>query len=153
MDLRDRISRRNFKSQAIAYFHSTLWKSASRRKFRYEDFYSEFRGKIPLWNLDWNSRAKSRYKILIRIPRRHFKTKFRDLNFTQNKIPRFKISRRLMSCFVAPIAPTSPARWKFAWCWGFARPQRQIPPFSSARGKARLNFPRSKPRRWVHKRN
>ncbi len=48
--------------------------------------------------------AKPRYKILIRISRRHFKTKFRDLNFTQDKIPRFKISRRLMSCFVAPLA-------------------------------------------------
>lgn len=61
------------------------------------------RGKILLWNLDWNSRAKPRYKILIGIPRRHFKTKFRDLNFAQDKIPRFKISRRLMSCFVAPL--------------------------------------------------
>lgn len=48
--------------------------------------------------------AKPRYKILIRISRRHFKTKFRDLNFTQDKIPRFKILRRLMSCFVAPLA-------------------------------------------------
>ncbi len=47
--------------------------------------------------------AKPRYKILIRISRRHFKTKFYDLNFTQNKIPRFKISRRLMSYFVAPL--------------------------------------------------
>ena len=47
--------------------------------------------------------AKPRYKILIRISRRHFKTKFRDLNFTQDKIPRFKISRRLMSYFVAPL--------------------------------------------------
>ncbi len=49
--------------------------------------------------------AKPRYKILIRISRRHFKTKFRDLNFAQDKIPRFKILRRLMSCFVVPIAP------------------------------------------------
>lgn len=61
------------------------------------------RGKISLWNLDWNSMAKPRYKILIGILRRHFKTKFRDLNLDQGKIPRFKISRRLMSCFVAPL--------------------------------------------------
>ena len=56
-------------------------------EFRYEDFYSEFRGKISLWNLDWNSMAKPRYKILIRISRRHFKTKFCDLNFAQDKNP------------------------------------------------------------------
>ncbi|WP_297945383.1 hypothetical protein [uncultured Campylobacter sp.] len=79
-------------------------------EFRYEDFYSEFRGKISLWNLDWNSMAKPRYKILIGISRRHFKTKFCDLNFAQDKISRFKISRRLMSCFVAPLMLTSPAR-------------------------------------------
>ncbi len=48
--------------------------------------------------------AKPRYKILIGISRWHFKTKFRDLNLDQGKIPRFKISRRLMSCFVAPLA-------------------------------------------------
>lgn len=48
--------------------------------------------------------AKPRYKILIRISRRHFKTKFCDLNFAQDKIQRFKILRRLMSCFVAPLA-------------------------------------------------
>lgn len=62
------------------------------------------RDKISLWNLDWNSMAKPRYKILIRISRRHFKTKFCDLNFAQDKIQRFKILRRLMSCFVAPLA-------------------------------------------------
>jgi len=45
----------------------------SQVEFRYEDFYSEFRGKISLWNLDWNSMAKSRYKILIGISRRHFR--------------------------------------------------------------------------------
>nr|WP_314119814.1 hypothetical protein [uncultured Campylobacter sp.] len=50
-------------------------------EFRYEDFYSEFHGKISLWNLDWNSMAKPRYKILIRISRRHFKTKSHDLKF------------------------------------------------------------------------
>lgn len=48
--------------------------------------------------------AKPRYKILIRISRRHFKTKFCDLNLAKDKIPRFKISRRLMSCFAAPLA-------------------------------------------------
>ena len=47
--------------------------------------------------------AKSRYKILIRISRRHFKTKFCDLNLAKDKIPRFKILYQLMSCFVAPL--------------------------------------------------
>lgn len=47
--------------------------------------------------------AKPRYKILIRISRRHFRIKLCDLNSTQDKISRFKISRRLMSCFVAPL--------------------------------------------------
>ncbi len=47
--------------------------------------------------------AKPRYKILIGISRRHFKTKFCDLNLAKDKILRFKIARRLMSCFVAPL--------------------------------------------------
>lgn len=90
MDLRGRISRWNFRSQARHTFIA-----------RFE--IQQAVGRILLWNLDWNSRAKSRYKILIRISRRHFKTKFRDLNLDQGKIPRFKIPRRLMSCFVAPL--------------------------------------------------
>ncbi len=110
MDLQAEFYYKNFKPQA-RYLSLRASKTGNPQvEFRYEDFYSEFRGKISLWNLDWNSRAKSRYKILIRISRRHFKTKFCDLNFAQDKIPRFKISRRLMSCFVAPLAPTSPAR-------------------------------------------
>ena len=43
------------------------------------------------------------YEILIEILRRDLKVKFRDLNLDQGKIPRFKISRRLMSYFVAPL--------------------------------------------------
>ena len=74
MDLRGRISRWNFRSQARHTFIA-----------RFE--IQQAVGRILLWNLDRNSKAKPRYKILIRIPRRHFKTKFRDLNFAQDKNP------------------------------------------------------------------
>ena len=107
MDLQAEFYYKNFKPQARYLSLRASKTGKSQVEFRYEDFYSEFRGKISLWNLDQNSKAKPQYKILIGISRRHFKTKFRDLNFTQNKIPRFKISRRLTSCFVALIACSS----------------------------------------------
>ncbi|WP_298083312.1 hypothetical protein [uncultured Campylobacter sp.] len=110
MDLQAEFYYKNFKPQA-RYLSLRASKTGKPQvEFRYEDFYSEFRGKISLWNLDWNSMAKPRYKILIRISRRHFRIELCDLNSTQDKISRFKISRRLMNCFVAPLAPTSPAR-------------------------------------------